>query len=65
MENGGSWLKFARKPATLNVLVGMIGVAIDLNNDGNAELNLPLTGGRYLLAGRGCPDQTGHNDFEI
>lgn len=28
------------------------------------NLNFPVTGGRILLTGEGCPAQTGHNDFD-
>lgn len=42
----------------------MIGAMMALNRDGNEDLYLPSTGGRYLLAGRHSSDQTLQNDFE-
>ena len=36
---------------------------MNLDRDGEWESQVPITGGRFLLTGEGCPDQTGHNDF--
>lgn len=57
--------RFAKKRAALDVCVTIIGAVIVLDNAGDEESYLPVTGVRYLLTGRGCTDQIGHNTFEV
>lgn len=60
---GESGLISARRPATFNVFVSLIGAVKRLDGAGDKELYLQLTDGSYLLTGCGGPDQTGHKDL--
>lgn len=55
----------ARMQAAFDVWVGMIGAILALKTAEDGKVDLPVTGGPYLLTSRDCPDQTAHNDFEV
>lgn len=38
---------------------------IDLDSTEEEDHFIPLTGGRFILAGRNCPAQIGLNDFGV
>lgn len=43
----------------------MIYTPLHLAEAGGEKHYLPVTGDRYLLTGRTCPDQARHNNFEV
>lgn len=49
----------------MNFEVGLIGAIMASDSAGDAEFQLPVTGGCYLLTGHACSDQTDHKDFEV
>lgn len=58
MEKGEGRVKFARGRAALNKWIKMVGAMIELDSAAEKSLYLPVTGGRQLLKGRNCSDQT-------
>lgn len=56
---------FARRQATLYVWARTISATRVFENDENEEPNQLVPSGLYCWPGRGCPDQTGHNEFEV
>lgn len=54
---------FAPRRSALDVWIGWLLALLNLDSDGERGAQVPRTGGRFLLTGEGCPDQTGHNDF--
>lgn len=64
-EKGGSRHELAWRRAALDVWIGMIGATMNLDTAGDGKLHLRVTASEYHLTGRGCPDQTGHTNFEV
>lgn len=60
-----SKVKSAKRRGALDVLVVIIGATMALDTARNAELYLPVTGGRYFLRFGDCSDQTECHDFEV
>lgn len=65
MEKNEYRVKHARRSTALNVLLGMLGAIMDLDNAAKEDTSLALTVVRYNLIGRDCDARTGHNDFEV
>lgn len=65
VKKGESRVRLARRRAAFHVWVETIGTSKPLNIAEHKKLYLPVTGGQYLMIRRKCPDQTGHNDFEV
>lgn len=57
--------KSKRKQGLLHMLLGMISATLAFDSYGDDELYLPLTGGRYLLTDRDCPDHIRQNGPEV
>lgn len=64
-KKGESKARFARKRAPLDGSVAITVSVMALSIVGNKKRYLPVSGGRYLLKDRDCPDQTGHDIFEV
>lgn len=65
MENCDIPAKFARRQAALDAQLAMLGAIIGLDSAEDEGPYLPMTRGWYHLTSRHCPDQTGHNAFEV
>ena len=55
----------AEKRAHLDVWIGILLSMMNLDNGGRARSYFPRTGGRFLLTGKRCTPQVGHNDFPV
>ena len=67
-EPSKTWVVVKR--ALLDVRLGQIIAAMRLGRHGTTRtgvdaMKIPITGGRFLLTGKGCPRQTLHTDFEV
>lgn len=60
-----SRVRFERRLPTLDLWVVLATVLLGSDDVGPEELHVLATDGQYLLSGRECPDQTGHNAFEV
>lgn len=60
MENGEIRLTFARRPASFNVWVGLLGALLGFDVVGGEALYLPVTRGYYHLTEHNYPVRTGH-----
>lgn len=65
MKTNERQVMFAKQRAALDVWENISGPMMGLDIAENEELYLPVISGRYLLGGRDCLDQTGHNDIEV
>lgn len=65
MEKDESGSKFARRWASLDVCIGLLGSMLGLDGFGGQDLYLPVTDELYPLILQYCPYQTGHNDFGV
>jgi hypothetical protein len=64
MESG-DMVRLAERRAHLDVWVSMALASLDIDRGGSRPVFIPRTGGRFLLTGKHCERQTGHNDFPV
>ena len=57
----------AEKRALLDLRIGAIAAAMRLGKEKQGEdaMTIPVSGGRFLYTGKGCPRQVLHTDFEV
>ena len=65
METGTKNVPLAERRAHLDVWVGMAMSSLNIDGWGNSPVFIPRTGGRFLITGKHCERQTGHNDFPV
>lgn len=63
MDKGDSQLKFAKRSATSDELVGIVGAAMALDSALDEELYLSVGGGPCFLTSCGSSNQSWHSDF--
>lgn len=64
MVKGDCQFTFVRR-AALDVTLGKINATFDLGTARDWRRYSSVAEDRYLLAGWGCPDQTGQNDLKV
>ena len=61
----GDYVHLAQRRAYLDVWIGIMVSLLNVDDNGKVNVYIPRTGGRWLLTGRYCKIQVGHNDFHI
>ena len=61
----GDYVHLAQRRAYLDVWIGIMVSLLNIDDNGKVNVYVPRTGGRWLLTGRYCKIQVGHNDFHI
>lgn len=65
IKKGESIVKFGRRWAALDMLIGTVGTTTASEISGNREGYLRVTAGLYFLTGRDCSNETRYKDFGV
>ena len=65
MESDRQRMWAARRRAALDLWMGWLLSLLNLDNYAQWESFVPKSGGRFLMTGKECPAQVGHNDFAV
>ena len=64
-ETSRDYVSIAERRAALDLWIGWVCSMLDVDNHCTWRTEIPNGGGRFLMTGKDCPPQHGHNDFDV
>ena len=64
-ETSRDYVSLAERRAALDLWIGWVCSMLDVDNHCTWRTEIPNGGGRFLMTGKDCPPQHGHNDFDV